>query len=431
MSMTDGRRTLRLRYGLNGTVNWGRFAAGAQKERLRALGTHAVRLSVFDGNAPDPLADWKPFASCVQAVLDAGAVPMITFAKFGPPYDDAGAVRGFAARCAEVVAVCIREWGGEAVRDWYWCVWHHPNSEWVSAGLTFDHYRRIYEETATAVLARLSPFLEGRRPRIGGPAADGFQPFWTDWLWRFVNEIDNELIGFASWHYFGDWREVGAWGAPADLATFRALLMARVSEYESRARAVARMLKGRRIKNVCGELNAHAHHEPHVSGAYNHTIFGAAYYASALVHLLRGGADLELLNAGADGPFGPIDGASDSNPVFEAKRLCARYLRFGDQIRFPEARAGQNFAVVVADGEDEGGRRSVLIVHRNDEAAACAVEEWVEEWTGEPSRAQTLLKIDRGTAGRVAEERFDGRVRFEGYGVAVATTGPAEARGER
>jgi hypothetical protein len=351
---------------------------------------------------------------------------MITFAKFGPPYDDSGAVRAFAGRCAGVVAACVRQWGGEVVRDWYWCVWHHPNSEWISAGLTFDHYRHIYEETAAAILIHLSPFLGGRRPLIGGPGADGFQPFWADWVWRFVNEIDNELIGFTSWHHFGDWRDVGAWGAPADEAVFRALLMARVSEYETRARAVGRMLKGRRILNVCGELNAHAHHEPHVSRAYNQTIFGAVYYASALIHLMRGGADLELLKAGTDdaGPYGLMDSAAETNPVFEAKRLCARYVRPGDLVRFPEAGAGHGVDIVAADGA--GGRQSILVVHRKDRDAACAVD----ELTGGPLDYRTLLKIDRGTGGRVAEGRFDGRVRFEGYGVAVVTTGPAEARGE-
>src|SRR5262249_36609900 len=156
----------------------------------------------------------------------------------GPPYDDPAAVRAFADRCAGVVGRCVQEWGGEAVRDWYWCVWHYPNSDWVSAGLTFDHYRIIYEETARAIRDLLAPYLDGRRPLLGGPAGDGFQPFWADWVWRFVNEIDNALIGFAAWHQFGDWREVGAWGAPADEVTFRALLLARVSEYESRARAV-------------------------------------------------------------------------------------------------------------------------------------------------------------------------------------------------
>ena len=247
-------RTMRLRYGLNETVNWRQFSAGPHREevwaRFRELDTQVVRLLAFEKGAPDPVEEWGPFAACVEAVRGAGAVPMVTFSKFGPPYDDPAAVRDFAGRCAEVVARCVRQWGGAAVRDWYWGVWQHPNSEWVSAGLSFDHYRRIYEETARAVLGHLSPYLEGRRPLIGGPAADGFQPFWADWVWRFVNEIDNDLIGFASWHQFGDWREVGAWGAPADEAVFRALLLARVSEYESRARAVARMLRGRGVLNV-------------------------------------------------------------------------------------------------------------------------------------------------------------------------------------
>jgi hypothetical protein len=427
-SSAEGR-TLRLRYGLNETVDWRSFAAGAHREaiwsRFRELDTRVIRLLAFEQGAPDPIEAGDSFATCVEAVRGAGAVPMVTFAKFAPPYDDRAAVRDFAGRCGGVVARCVRQWGGAAVRDWYWSIWQHPNSEWVSAGLTFDHYRHIYEETARAIRAPLAPFLQGRRPLIGGPAADGFQPFWADWIWRFVNEIDNGLIGFASWHRFGDWREVGTWGAPADESTFRALLLARASEYESRARAVARMLRGRGVLNVCGELNAHAHHEPHVSRAYNQTVFGAAYYAAALVHLMRGGADLEMLKCGTDdgGPYGLLDGTARTNPVFEAKRLCAAHVRFGDVVRFPEARAGQGVDVVVATGE--GGRRSALLVHRQDEAAAYAVEELTEGQTG----YRTLLKIDRGTGGRVKEQRCDGRVCFEGYGVAVVTTGPELAKG--
>jgi hypothetical protein len=422
----DGRessaeRTLRLRYGLNETVNWRQFAAGSHRERIgarfRELDTHVVRLLVFDKGSPDPVGNWEEFADCVQAVLNAGSVPMITFAKFDPPYDDPGAVRSFAGQCAEVVAACIRQWGGEAVRHWYWCVWHHPNSEWVSAGLTFDHYRRIYEEVAQAVLRHLAPFLEGRRPLLGGPAVDGFQPFWADWIWRFVNEIDNALIGFASWHQFGDWREPGAWGAPADEAIFRALLLARASEYESRARTVARMLKGRGILNVCGELNAHAHHEARVSRSYNQGVFGAAYYASALIHLIRGGADLELWKSGTDdaGPYGLMDSAADPYPAFHAKRLCASHLRPGDRIWFPEARAGRAMDVVVARGE--GGRRSAVLVHRKDTTAGYEIA----ELTGGQAGYATLLKIDRETGGQVVEGRCRDTLRFAGYGVAVVT----------
>jgi hypothetical protein len=420
---------MRLRYGLNETVNWRGFAAGPYREqiwaRFRELDTSVVRLLAFERGAPDPVEAWEPFAACVQAVRRVGAVPMVTFSKFCPPYDDPAAVTEFAGRCASVLARCIRQWGGAAVRDWYWGVWQHPNSEWVSAGLTFDHYRRIYEETARAILSHLSPYLEGGRPLIGGPAADGFQPFWADWIWRFVNEIDNDLIGFASWHQFGEWREVGMWGAPADERIFQTLLLARVSEYESRAKAVGRMLRGRGILNVCGELNAHAHHEPRVSRAYNQTAFGAAYYASALIHLMRAGADLEMLKGGTDdsGPYGLMDGSAKTTPVFAAKQLCANHVRFGDELRFPEAPAGRGVDLVVALGES--GRRSILIVHRKDEEAVYAVD----ELTGGQNGLRRLLKVDRGTEGQVVAAHFDGRVDFEGYGVAVVTTEPVDAKG--
>jgi hypothetical protein len=80
--------------------------------------------------------------------------------------------------------------------------------------------------------------------------------------------------------------------------------------------------------------------------------------------------------------------------------------------------------VVVAAGDR--GRRSALIVHRRDEAATYAVD----ELTGGQTGYRTLLKIDRGTEGRVATARFDGRVGFDGYGVAVVTTESAVAKGK-
>jgi hypothetical protein len=420
---------MRLQYGVNETVSWHEFAIGPNREqiwtRLRELHTRVVRLLVFDKGAPDPIDEWPTFADCIEAVLAAGAVPMVTFSKFGPPYDDPTAVRTFATRCGETVRRCIQQWGGEKVRDWYWGVWQHPNSEWASADLTFDLYRPIYEKTAQAILGHLGSFLGGRRARIGGPATDGFQPFWADWIWRFVNEIDNTLIGFVSWHQFGDWREVGQWGAPADEAIFGVLLLARVSQYQTRARAVARMLSGRPILNICAELNAHAHHEARVSRAYNQTVFGAVYYAAALIHLMRGGADLEMLKSGTDegGPYGLIDGAANTTPVFEAKRLCARHIRYGDDVRFPASSLGAGLDIVAADGE--GGRRSVLIVHRRGEVARCSLDELKDE----TARCHTVLKIDGGTGGRVAQSRFDGGVDFQGYGLAVVTTRPSD--GER
>src|SRR5260370_39827481 len=97
-----GEWTMRLRYGLNETVDWRPFATGAHREeiwaRFRELDTRVVRLLAFEKGAPDPVEAWEPFAGCVQGVRSAGAVPMITFAKFGPPYDDPATEGAFAGR---------------------------------------------------------------------------------------------------------------------------------------------------------------------------------------------------------------------------------------------------------------------------------------------------------------------------------------------
>src|SRR5713226_7982930 len=257
LDLAASEMPMQLRYGFNGRENWRHFALGPHREliseRLREMDTRIIRIFLFDKNTPDPVTDWHLFASYIQAILNVGAIPMVTFAKFPAPCDPC-AVHSFADRCADVVRDCIEQWGGEAVRHWYWCVGNEPNSEWVSGGLTFEQYRCIYEEVAQGLLRWLSPYLGEHKPLIGGPAADGFQPFWIDWVWRFVNEIDNSLIGFASWHRYGDWRELGQWGAPHDDAIFQRLLMARTADYETRAKTVDRILRGRNILNVCGEL---------------------------------------------------------------------------------------------------------------------------------------------------------------------------------
>lgn len=420
--------SMRLRFGLNQKADWHALALGPHREQIwarwRELSTDIVRIFTFDKGMPDPLDSWEPFAALVQAVLNTGAVPMITFSRFGPSYDDLREVRGFAGRCGAVVERCLEQWGGEKVRDWYWCVGDQPNSEWLHAGMTFEQYRSFYEEAARRMLRPLARCLEGRGPMIGGPAVDGFQPFWLDWIWRFVNEVDNSLIGFACWYRFGDWRELGAWGAPENPVTFAALLLSRTSEYQTRAGAVSRLLRGRGIQNICCGLNVCSHHEPGVSAPYNQTVLGAAYYASALLRLLRGGADAELFWTGTDatGCHGLIDHEANPSPAFHAKKLCARFLRQGDRIWFPDLTpAWRGVEAVVARGL--GGRQSSLVVHLRDEEATYPVLELL----GGREACRMLLQVDGGTGGRVVERHFDGSVRFEGYGVAVATPGESHA----
>src|SRR5262249_34566134 len=161
-----------------------------------------------------------------------------------------------------------------------------------------------------------------RRPHIGGPFVDGFQPFWFDWIYRFVEEVDESLIGFVAWNCYGDWREPGTWSAPADIDVFDGLLLSRTPEYWSRAEAVGALLRGRDILNFCSELNAHSHYDPAISARLNQGAFGSVYYASALIELMRGHADGEFLFAGAcdHGPYSALSPDGGTTPIYEAKK---------------------------------------------------------------------------------------------------------------
>ena len=156
---------------------------------------------------------------------------------------------------------------------------------------------------------------------------------------------------------YADWRpavpsetvNVKLWGAPdsPNGEVFEALAMAQTPQYEARARGVARLLHGRDILNVCGELNTVAHHEHAFTLGLNQNAFGAAYYASALIHLIRGGAELEMrwtatskkLDWGdRDDAYGLMSITGEPTPACLAKQLFAQHVRYGDWIGFPAAR---------------------------------------------------------------------------------------------
>jgi hypothetical protein len=410
----SGPSTMRLRYGVNEAHGWREFAQGAHRdairERLVALDTQLVGLSVFDTWGPHPIREWPAFAAGVAAVLAADAIPVITFSRLSPPFDEALRLRWFANRCAEVVWSCLERWG-ERVLDWHWCIGTLPNSDWVNPGLTFDRYRRIYEETAAAILRWLPGRPDGPA-RIGGPGVDTFQRFWFDWVWRFANEIDPALVGLLTWHHFGDWRAPGEWGAPKTDATYGRLVMSRTSEYGDRAGAVASALAGRRVSSVCSRLGVHAHHEVSVSRRFNQTLYGAAYYASALLQLARAGVDGELFWMGTDpgGPYGLWDEEGRPTPVFQAKRLVTRHLRYGDTLERPPA--PRSLDSVIA--RHPTGRRSILIVHREADSDRFAPGDFLDD-----SDIETVLTLDETTVGAPVIRRYGGSVAFAGYGVAA------------
>ncbi len=431
----DDTPRMRLRYGFNEIYGWWHSSRGRNsaevRRRLRLMDTKVMRIFAFDQPVPSPVRDWGMFANYVQGVLDADAVPMITLAKFPAPYDKPEHIRDFVSRCSELVWNCLEQWGGEAVKDWYWCVWNEPNNLIVGGDLTFDQYRRIYQEVAGAIIPLLEPHMGGRKPLIGGPAIDGtHRLYWLDWIARLLDEVDDRMVSFVSWHRYGDWRpavpsaslELEMWGSPDAPGgeVFERLLMAQTPVYESHARSVARLLEGRDIANFCGELNAISHHELYYTLGLNQNVFGGAYYASSLINLIRGGAELEMrwtATAHQDDAYGLIGMDGTPTPACLAKQLFAQHVRHGDFLRFPASpqAAPHVDAVIAWDGT---GRRSGVFVNgsaRPLDLAPC-------EWDSGLSACETALHVDGATGASIARRPFDGRIRIEGYGVAVATT---------
>jgi len=418
---------MKMLYGVNQADACQAFAvgdaSGVIQQHLRDISTRMIRLFLYDKGAPDPVSDWPLFASYVDAVLRVGAKPMMTFAKMHKPVNDLAAVEEFADRSADVVRRCIDHWGGEVVSEWYWCVWNEPNNEWISGPVTFAEYRHVYEQIAVRCLRWLDPHLGGRKPLIGGPAVEGFQPFWMDWVWRFLNEIDNDLIGFLDWHCYGDWREDGENNAPADAAAHRRLLMGLVSEYGNRARVIGRMLEGRRILNICGELNCHSHYTQPVRERFNYSVFAASFYISAVLHLLRNGVDAEMYWVGTEdhGGYGMMNSHGEPWPSFHAKALLTQHVRCGDAVSFPTGEDGNgNVDLVVASAEN--GRRSVVVVHQKEGSGDYDLATLAAGIGG----LRTLRKIDDGSNGRIVECRYNGIVHFDGFGVAAVTTEPPQ-----
>ncbi|MGD9713120.1 MAG: hypothetical protein AB7V46_13765 [Thermomicrobiales bacterium] len=425
-------RRMQLRYGFNEIDAWWHVSLGPHSEeirrQMRRMSTSVVRLFVFDKPVPDPVTEWRLFVAYVDAILDVGAVPMITFAKFHQPIDAPRNLDTFIARCCDVVWGCLEQWGGDRVRDWLWCIWNEPNNKPVGEGLTYEQYAQIYLRTSSAIIGLLEPHLDGRRAMIGGPALDGFQPYWQDWIVRLLSDVDERLIGFVSWHHYGDWRPVLP-GAELDVdllnspdapegGAYERLLMAQTPEYEARARAVARILGDRNILNVCGELNSIVHHDHTYVGGLNQNAFGAAYYASALIHLIRGGADLEMrwVATENDDAYGLICRNGEVTPAGLAKQLFAEHVRFGDWISFPSYRPDMPDVDSVVAWTDDG-RISGVFVH----AAKGELMFDPSDWDDRLGRCTTQLCIDERTGNTVRSEVLSGRIRFDDYGVIVVT----------
>jgi hypothetical protein len=255
-----------------------------------------------------------------------------------------------------------------------------------------------------------------------------------DWIVRLLGEIDERRLGFVSWHRYGDWRPavpsetlpgVVMWGAPdsPNEAEFEPLLLAQTPGYESSARGVARLLEGRGVLNVCGELNTMSHHEHYYTLGYNQNLLGAAYYVSALIHLIRGGADMELrwTATAHSEAYGLISLEGKPSPAALAKQLFAQHIRFGDEIVFPANRPElpKVDSIVAADA---AGNLSAVFVNTSRKAVRLTPQDWFEGI----GACDTLLKLDQTTNGAVHATKHDGEFTLNGYGIGVITSAAAQ-----
>lgn len=424
---------MKMRYGFNEIYGWWHMSGGAHHEevqrRLRLMDTKVVRVFVFDQPVPDPFKDWRSFEGVLDAILDIGAKPMITFAKFPPPYDAPRNIQDFVARASEVVWGCIERWGGEEVSQWYWCIWNEPNNLVVGGDLQVEQYLRIYEALSDEILRQLAPHLGTRKALIGGPAIDGtHRAYWMDWIARLLSEVDERKVGFVSWHAYGDWRpavpskslDLEMWNSPdsPNGKVFEDLLLAQTPSYETRARGVARLLEGHRALNVCGEMNTMSHHEHYYTLGHNQNLLGAAYYASALIHLIRGGTDIELrwtATAHTDA-YGLIYMDGKPSPAALAKQLFAQHVRYGDELIFPANRAEHpKLDAIVALGEN--GRVSGVVVNSSRKALTVVPEAICHELEA----CDRLFRLDASTGNRAVVEKFRGEFVLNGYGIGVIT----------
>jgi len=427
-------RRMKLQYGFNEIYGWWHLSQGEHREeiqrRLRLMQTKVVRIFVFDQPMPDPFRDWTSFQVLLQAILDIGAKPMITFAKFPPPYDDRTNIRNFVSRSSEVVWNCIEHWGGEEVSQWYWCVWNEPNNLIVGGDLSFEQYLEIYRELSAEILRQLAPFLGERKALIGGPAIDGtHRGYWMDWIARLLTDVDERQVGFVSWHRYGDWRPavpsetlgLEMWGSPDSPSgqVFQSLLMAQTPAYEAHARGVSKLLAGHRALNVCGELNTLSHHEYYYTLGYNQNLLGAAYYVSALIHLIRGGADLEMrwTATSHSEAYGLVYRDGKPSPAALAKQVFVQHVRTGDNVSFPtHSVCDADLDVVVSRGE--GNRISAVFVN----SGRSRVEIFPEDFDPELSRCEQLFRLDTSTGERFSAGKASASFTLNGYGVGVITS---------
>jgi hypothetical protein len=137
-----------------------------------------------------------------------------------------------------------------------------------------------------------------------------------------------------------------------------------------------------------------------------------------LIHLLRGGADLELrwtATAHTDA-YGLITKEGRPMPAGLAKQLFAQHVRYGDFVHFPANRLDRPDVDCVVSS-DSDGRLSGVFVNTASHRTTVRPDDWDERLQA----ATKVMWLDARTGDAVRAARFEGTVTLDGYGLAVVT----------
>ncbi len=336
-------------------------------QRGRQLGVDRIRIWLghrFLGTAvrsTEPFDfDWDALYRYVERVLEAGAVPHVSFiaapawvpAFDGRPssqhesegFDEVGA-RAYGEYVAEAIARLNARFGARAL-DWPFVIWNEPNNH-QNAGIRYacgngDAYARLFRAARRAVDARFG----AGRIALGGPSLDAIDTgptFGADGLracgdapdldWRSYLEAVDAAAGFdfLTWHWYGMFA--------LNETTPQEVLLTRLAWFEDRVRQITELAAGRphfvEEININGSLQA----DPLINAQVN-----AAFTASAMLRAIRQGAAGMLVYKGARAPHGTApDGDPDfglwSNepggevtPAFHALRLLRRFVGDGGRL---------------------------------------------------------------------------------------------------
>ena len=314
----------RTQYGMNEKDRWSKFTYDDTYHKLhKSLNTSYIRVWI-DKAQPNPKVgvwDFKTLDDYVNSVYSSGAQPFMSISYapahlskngYGNELNYPNDRTAFAKYCAEIV----RHYNIEQKRGIeYWEIWNEP--WWESQSM--NEYILIFNEAAKAMKS-VDPTI-----KVGGPGNAWYIPEWVDATLQNCPELD-----FIPWHIYNGDRSGNADWQILDDTTI----------YEQTAKdARARIEKSRPNSNIeimVTELNSVSKWNPTTDPRISYQ-FNAAWYASALNHLIRGGIDKEFYFEGtcSDDPYHNFGMWSDTGkikPTYWTKMLFSKYAPYGSTV---------------------------------------------------------------------------------------------------